>query len=70
MFAGHKSVRLFLPLLLFIVTVGIRDLVDKGVKSLTGLDLDNLEIDLVIDAVYNIHLQIPTGSKKDGGKIG
>jgi hypothetical protein len=50
--------------------VGLRDLVDNTVKDLTGIDLDNLELDIVIDAVYNIHLKIPTGSKKDKGKIG
>lgn len=57
-------------LLVIIITVGMRDLVDKGIKSVTGFDLDNLELDIVIDAVYNIHLKLPTGSKKDGGKIG
>ena len=45
-------------------------MVDKGIKSLTGLNLEDLELDVVIDAVYNIHVKIPTGSKKDGGKIG
>lgn len=70
MFVLRSRHALFFMLFLVIITVGMRDLVDKGIKSVTGLDLDNLEIDLVIDAVYNIHLKIPTGSRKDGGKLG
>ena len=68
--AAFSRKRTIALVLLLIITVGVRDLVDKGLKSLTGLDLDNLELDSVIDAVYNVHIKLPTGSKKDGGKIG
>lgn len=60
----------FFFLFFLIITAGVRDLVDKGIKQLTGFDLDNLEVDIVIDAVYNIHVKLPTGSKKDNGKVG
>ena len=65
-----SSRHVLLLLSLVLLGVGMRDLVDKGVKSLTGIDLDNLELDIVIDAVYNVHIKLPTGSKKNGGKIG
>lgn len=59
-----------LLIVLALIAVGFRDVVDNTVKSITGLDLDNIELDIVIDAVYNVRIKVPTGAKKDGGKIG